>query len=79
MSLELENVTLTVDGRPHLYETNLTLDKGSMNVLLGPTLSGKTTLMRIMAGLDVPTSGKIIWNGNMVQIPLIFEPVLYHL
>ncbi|NRA89441.1 MAG: ABC transporter ATP-binding protein, partial [Rhizobiales bacterium] len=66
MSLELENVTLTVDGRPHLYETNLTLDKGSMNVLLGPTLSGKTTLMRIMAGLDVPTSGKIIWNGKDV-------------
>ena len=28
-----------------------------MNVLLGPTLSGKTSLMRLMAGLDVPTVG----------------------
>ena len=34
-----------------------------MNVLLGPTLSGKTSLMRLMAGLDAPTTGRIIWNG----------------
>ena len=37
-----------------------------MNVLLGPTLSGKTSLMRLMAGLDVPASGQILWNGNDV-------------
>ena len=34
-----------------------------MNVLLGPTLSGKTTLMRLMAGLDRPTEGRILWDG----------------
>ena len=34
-----------------------------MNVLLGPTLSGKTTLMRLMAGLDRPTTGRLIANG----------------
>jgi glycerol transport system ATP-binding protein len=33
---------------------------GAINVLLGPTLAGKTTLMRLMAGLDRPTEGKII-------------------
>ena len=66
MSLELKNVTMMVDGRTHIYDTNLTLKKGTMNVLLGRTSSGKTTLMRIMAGLDVPTSGKIIWNGEDV-------------
>ena len=37
-----------------------------MNVLLGPTLSGKTSLMRLMAGLDVPTTGQILWNGTDV-------------
>ena len=66
MSLQLENVTMSVDGETYIYNTNLTLKKGTMNVLLGRTLSGKTTLMRIMAGLDVPTSGKILWNGEDV-------------
>ena len=66
MSLELKNISLTVDGKPHIYETDLTLEKATMNVLLGATLSGKTTLMRIMAGLESPTSGQIIWNGEDV-------------
>jgi glycerol transport system ATP-binding protein len=66
MSLELENISMNVDGKTHIYNTNLTLEKGTMNVLLGRTLSGKTTLMRIMAGLDVPTSGRILWEGKDV-------------
>ena len=66
MSLELQNISMRVDGQMHIYETNLTLQKGTMNVLLGRTLSGKTTLMRIMAGLDKPTTGKILWNGEDV-------------
>ena len=37
-----------------------------MNVLLGPTSSGKTSLMRLMAGLDQPTTGRILWNGEDV-------------
>ncbi len=34
-----------------------------MNVLLGPTLAGKTSMMRLMAGLDEPTTGRLLWNG----------------
>jgi len=66
VSLELKNISMQVGGQTHIYETNLTLKKGTMNVLLGRTLSGKTTLMRIMAGLDIPTTGKIFWNGKDV-------------
>ena len=63
MTLTLDGVSKVVGGRTHIHPTDLTLEKGTMNVLLGPTLSGKTSLMRLMAGLDTPTGGRIVWNG----------------
>jgi glycerol transport system ATP-binding protein len=63
MSLELQAVSRSVEGRVHIHPTTLTLHKGTMNVLLGPTLSGKTSLMRLMAGLDAQTTGRIRWDG----------------
>lgn len=66
MALVLENVSKIADGETHIHATDLTLEKGTMNVLLGPTLAGKTTLMRLMAGLDRPSEGKVIWQGEDV-------------
>ncbi|MDR9483620.1 MULTISPECIES: ABC transporter ATP-binding protein [Sediminimonas] len=66
MTLALEGVSTVVKGRTHIYPTDLTLENGTMNVLLGPTNAGKTSLMRLMAGLDVPTTGRIRWNGEDV-------------
>lgn len=66
MTLSLENVTSVVGGKPHIHPVTMTLEKGSLNVLLGPTLSGKTSLMRLMAGLDKPTSGRILWDDQNV-------------
>lgn len=64
--LELQNVSKKVGVKTHISDVNLTLHGGAVNVLLGPTLSGKTTLMRLMAGLDKPSSGEIIVNGQRV-------------
>ncbi|MBW9075735.1 ABC transporter ATP-binding protein [Agrobacterium deltaense] len=64
--LELRNVSKMVGGEYHIHPTDLTLQRGSLNVLLGPTLSGKTTLMRLMAGLDKPSAGSIFFNGEDV-------------
>ncbi|MGB3409192.1 MAG: ABC transporter ATP-binding protein [Jannaschia sp.] len=66
MTLILKNVSKSVGGQAHIHATDLELQKGTMNVLLGPTLSGKTSLMRLMAGLDVPNTGRVIWNGEDV-------------
>ena len=66
MTLLLKGVSKVVGGRIHIQPTDLELQKGTMNVLLGPTLSGKTSLMRLMAGLDVPNTGKVFWNGEDV-------------
>ena len=66
MTLTLEGVSKRVNGRVHIHPTDLTLEAGTMNVLLGPTLSGKTSIMRLMAGLDAPTTGRILWQGQDV-------------
>ncbi|OUR77326.1 ABC transporter ATP-binding protein [Alphaproteobacteria bacterium 46_93_T64] len=63
---ELKNISKKVGDGYHIRDVSLRLEKGSLNVLLGPTLSGKTTLMRLMAGLDKPTEGDIIFNGESV-------------
>jgi putative ABC transport system ATP-binding protein len=43
---------------------SLTLEQGHFVVLLGPSGSGKSTLLNILGGLDVPTSGKVIYGGE---------------
>ena len=53
-------------GESIINDVSLTVERGTMNVLLGPTLAGKTTLMRLMAGLDKPTSGRILDDGKDV-------------
>lgn len=64
--LELRNVEKAAGGDVHIHATRLVLERGSLNVLLGPTLSGKTSLMRLMAGLDRPTSGSVWFDGEDV-------------
>jgi glycerol transport system ATP-binding protein len=64
--LTLDGVTLDKGGSRIMGPLDLTLERGSLNVLLGPTLSGKTSLMRLMAGLDRPTQGRVIVDGRDV-------------
>ena len=66
MSLELQNIFKNVGANTHIYETSLKLEPRSFNVLLGTTLAGKTTLMQLMAGIQKPTSGKILFKGRDV-------------
>ncbi len=62
MDLWLKNITKRVAGDTHLYDIDLSLEPG-LTVLIGHTLSGKTSLMRLMAGLDRPTAGRVVVNG----------------
>lgn len=66
MALTLEKVRKVVGGDVHLYGVDLEIATGSFNVLLGPTLAGKTSLLRLMAGLDHPSSGRIVEHGKDV-------------
>ncbi len=66
MSLELKNVSKRVGAQVHIKDTSLRLETGHFNVLLGATGSGKTSLIKLMAGLDPLASGQVIINGNDV-------------
>jgi glycerol transport system ATP-binding protein len=59
LALKLEGVVKRVGAATHLYPFDLELVPGQLNVLLGATLAGKTSLLRLMAGLDVPSDGRI--------------------
>lgn len=70
MGLRLEGITKRVGAETHLLEMSLTLEPG-LNVLLGPTLAGKTSLMRLMAGLDRPTGGCVLENErDVTSVPV---------
>ena len=66
MSLELKNVEKKIGLDTHIYSTDLKLEKNTINILLGPTLSGKPTIMQIMAGLDKQSAGEIWFNDKNV-------------
>jgi glycerol transport system ATP-binding protein len=63
MQLSLEGVSKKVGAQTWLYEMGLAPQPGAVTVLLGATQAGKTSLMRIMAGLDVPTHGRVRVDG----------------
>ncbi len=66
MSLVLKQITRTVGADTHIHPTSLVLERGGINILLGTTLAGKTTLMQLMAGLQKPTSGEVWFDGKNV-------------
>jgi len=64
--LELVSVSKRVGNELHINDVSVQFERGSLNVLLGPTLAGKTSLMRLMAGLDKPTNGDILVDDKSV-------------
>jgi glycerol transport system ATP-binding protein len=63
MELMLERIEQRVGASTHLYPLDLTLVPLAVTVLLGATQAGKTTLMRVMAGLDAPSKGRVLADG----------------
>ena len=71
MQLTLEGISKKVGPQTWLYDMSLAPRSGAVTVLLGATQSGKTSLMRIMAGLDVPTAGQVRVDGqSVVGVPV---------
>jgi len=63
MELKLERVEQRVGAEVHLYPLDIALVPLAVTVLLGATQAGKTSLMRVMAGLDKPFQGRVLADG----------------
>jgi len=68
--LVLKNIALTQDSEDVIYDLSATFQSG-INLLIGPTTAGKTTLMRIIAGLVRPTSGTMTMDGKDITKELV--------
>ncbi|GAB4529002.1 MAG: ABC transporter ATP-binding protein [Haliangiales bacterium] len=74
--LVLEGVGKTVAGALHLGDIDLTVAPGSFTTLVGRTGAGKSSLLRIIAGLDRPTTGKIWYGGaDITRLTVRKRPV----
>ncbi len=63
--LRASTVTKLYGGTVALWRADLDVRSGELVALLGPNASGKTTLLRILAGLTAPTSGRVTWTGTV--------------
>ena len=62
--IEVNNYTKIIKGMTVLDNVNLTLEKGSISLIVGGNGSGKTMLLRALSGLIFPTSGEILIDGK---------------
>ena len=61
--LELKHICFGAEGKEILHDVNLKLEDGKFVVVTGPNGGGKSTLAKIIAGIEKPTSGQIFLNG----------------
>ena len=66
MEIRLKRVTKSFDKRQVIHPTTLTIENGSFTTLLGPSDCGKTTLLRMIAGLETPDDGEIWLDDTCV-------------
>ncbi|MFT3813509.1 MAG: ABC transporter ATP-binding protein [Acidovorax sp.] len=66
MELVLDGTAKRVGAETWLHRMDMALHSGAVTVLLGATQAGKTSLMRVMAGLDAPTEGRVRVDGQDV-------------
>src|ERR1051325_2952041 len=67
MSIELKNVTKQFGGVSAVNNVSFSIQEGELIALLGPSGGGKTTVLRMIAGLEMPTSGDIVIRGQRVN------------
>jgi glycerol transport system ATP-binding protein len=66
VTVEAKQISLTVEGEEWIYPFDLKLEPGSFTTVIGPTRAGKTSLLRVLAGLATPSAGRLLVDGRDV-------------
>lgn len=74
--IEVRNMSFTRGNRKIFSEINLTIPRGKVTAIMGPSGIGKTTLLRLMGGQLRPEEGEIWFDGE--NIPALSRAKLYH-
>src|SRR6201987_1888525 len=64
--IRVENLRKSFDQFTAVHGSNFTIPDGSFFAMLGPSGCGKTTTLRMIAGLELPTDGRILLDGEDV-------------
>ena len=72
--IEIKHVKKTLSRRVILDDINYTFEYGKVYGLCGPNGSGKTMLLRTIAGLLVPDSGEVVIDGKVLHKDISFPP-----
>ena len=74
--IQLKNIAKRYDdGYLACSNINVNIDKGKFVTILGPSGCGKTTILKMLAGFEMPTQGKIIVNGvDIKDLPIHMRP-----
>jgi sulfate/thiosulfate transport system ATP-binding protein len=67
VSIELKNVTKSFDEVAAVNNVTFSVKEGELMALLGPSGGGKTTVLRMIAGLEMPTSGDVLIRGRRMN------------
>ena len=71
--LELRDINFSADGRHILKDININIDAGKFIAITGPNGSGKSTLAKLIMGIILPDSGKILFDGTDITTMPINE------
>ena len=67
--ISVKNLYKTFDGQVVLNNISTEIDKGEKVAIIGPSGSGKSTFLRCLNLLEEPTSGEILFEGNLITDP----------